>query len=36
MKLKKLYNTPTLEFYTPDYSTSAELPFNASLDENLA
>lgn len=27
MKLKKLYNTPTLEFYTPDYSTSAKLPF---------
>lgn len=27
MKLKKLYNTPTLEFYTPDYSTSVELPF---------
>ena len=27
MKLKSLYSTPTLEFYTPDYSTSAELPF---------
>lgn len=24
---KKLYNTPTLKFFTPDYSTSAELPF---------
>lgn len=27
MKLKSLYSTPTLEFYTPDYSTSVELPF---------
>lgn len=27
MKLKSLYSTPSLEFYTPDYSTSAELPF---------
>ena len=27
MKLKNLYSTPTLEFYTPDYSTSVELPF---------
>lgn len=26
MKLKSLYITPTLEFYTPDYSTSAEIP----------
>lgn len=27
MKLKSLYSTSTLEFYTPDYSTSVELPF---------
>lgn len=26
MKLRNLYNTPTLEFYTPDYTTSVELP----------
>lgn len=25
-KLRRLYNTPSLEFYTPDYSTSLELP----------
>ncbi|MBP6072699.1 MAG: translesion error-prone DNA polymerase V autoproteolytic subunit [Flavobacterium sp.] len=27
MKLKRLHTTPTLEFYTPDYSTSMELPY---------
>lgn len=27
MKLKLLHTTPTLEFYTPDYSTSMELPY---------
>lgn len=27
MKLKNLYNTSTLEFYTSDFSTSASLPF---------
>ncbi len=27
MKLKLLNTTPTLEFYTPDYSTPAALPF---------
>lgn len=27
MKLKKLYTTPTLEFFIPDFSTSAALPF---------
>lgn len=27
MKLKKLHTTPTLVFYTPDFSTSASLPF---------
>ena len=25
--MKKLFITPTLEFHTPDYSTSAKLPF---------
>jgi DNA polymerase V len=27
MKLRNLYNTPTLEFYTPDYGSALELPF---------
>ena len=27
MKLKRLHTTPTLEFYTPNYSTSMELPY---------
>jgi len=27
MKLRNLYNTQTLEFYTPDYGTTLELPF---------
>lgn len=27
MKLKNIYSTPTLEFYTPDFSTSVSLPF---------
>lgn len=27
MKLKRLHTSATLEFYTPDFSTSAELPF---------
>ncbi len=27
MKLKNLHSTSTLEFYTPDFSTSAKLPF---------
>lgn len=27
MKLKSLHSTPTLEIYTPDFSTSASLPF---------
>jgi hypothetical protein len=27
MKLHTLYNTPTLEFYTPDYDSALELPF---------
>lgn len=27
MKLKNLHSTPTLEFYTPDFSTSAKLLF---------
>jgi DNA polymerase V len=27
MKLKRLHTTPKLEFYIPDFSTSAELPF---------
>jgi DNA polymerase V len=27
MKLKLLHTTPTLEFYTPDYSTELELPY---------
>lgn len=27
MKLKSLHITPTLEFYTPDYSTELQLPF---------
>lgn len=27
MKLKLLHTSPTLEFYTPDYSTSMELPY---------
>jgi DNA polymerase V len=27
MKLKLLHTTPTLEFYTPDYSTAMELPY---------
>jgi len=27
MKLKLLHSTPTLEFYTPDYSTAMELPY---------
>lgn len=27
MKLKKTYKTPILEFFTPDYSTPAEIPF---------
>jgi DNA polymerase V len=27
MKLKSIFNTATLEFYTPDLSTSLELPF---------
>lgn len=27
MKLKKSHTTPTLVFYTPDFSTSASLPF---------
>ena len=27
MKLKSLFNTPTLEFYTPDFSTPMEIPF---------
>jgi DNA polymerase V len=27
MKLKRLHTTPTLEFYTPDYSTPMQLPF---------
>lgn len=27
MKLKSLHNTPTLEFYTPDFSTELELPY---------
>ena len=27
MKLKSIFNTTTLEFYTPDFSTSLELPF---------
>ncbi|WP_296687287.1 translesion error-prone DNA polymerase V autoproteolytic subunit [Flavobacterium sp.] len=26
-KLRRLYSNPTLEFYTPDYSTTLELPF---------
>lgn len=27
MKLKQLHITPTLEFYTPDFSTELELPY---------
>lgn len=27
MKLKLLHTTPTLEFYTPDYSTELKLPY---------
>ena len=27
MKLKSIYNTTVLEFYTPDYSTDIEVPF---------
>lgn len=27
MKLKKTYKIPILEFFTPDYSTPAEIPF---------
>jgi DNA polymerase V len=27
MKLKLLHTTPSLEFYTPDYSTAMELPY---------
>ena len=27
MKLKSIFNTTTLEFFTPDFSTSLELPF---------
>jgi DNA polymerase V len=27
MKLKRLHTSPTLEFYTPDYSTAMELPY---------
>src|SRR6478735_2656308 len=27
MKLRNLYNTPILEFYTPDYGVTMELPF---------
>jgi DNA polymerase V len=27
MKLRNLYNTPTLEFFTPDYGNTLALPF---------